>query len=281
MLPKPMYAFVIALALGSQTQALKAVDFSEADALFAERDGGRDKVQAARAAYQTLVTQSAKGSTDIIRAAAGVARSYLYEINAYLDIKVDAQKKERKALASDCWRKALEVISPTNLGFETPVYWYFRANCLSRDAEVSNVLERLANLAKLNESFDKGLAVAGGDIYEGGGVKRVKAAVKSNPEAKGIPGGLYNPEEGLKLIDSAIEAEAYPDNAPGNLFCENYRRKISVLFELKRSTEAKELAEQTIVDFESYLLEDLIPAFIKPETVLCIKETTDLRDSIN
>lgn len=279
MLTRPMYACVFALALGSFTQA-KAVDFSEADALFAQRAEGREKIQAARAAYQTLAAQSAKGSTDQLRATEYIARSYLYEINGYLSLNVDADRKERKALAGECWRKALETINPTNLGFQSPVYWYFRANCLTREAEVSNAIERLANLAKLNESFDKGLAAPGGEIYEGGGVKRVKAAVKSNPEAKGIPGGLYNPEESLKLIDAAIESEAYPDNAPGNLFCENYRRKVSVLIELKRNADAKALAEQTVADFTSYLADDLVPQFVKPETVLCIKETQSILDTL-
>jgi curved DNA-binding protein CbpA len=274
-----MYACVFALALGSFTQA-KAVDFSEADALFAQRAESREKIQAARAAYQTLAAQSAKGSSDQLRATEYMARSYLYEINAYLSLNVDADRKERKALAGECWRKSLETINPTNLGFQSPVYWYFRANCLTREAEVSNAIERLANLAKLNESFDKGLAAPGGEIYEGGGVKRVKAAVKSNPEAKGIPGGLYNPEEALKLIDSAIDSEAYPDNAPGNLFCENYRRKLSVLIELKRNADAKALAEQTVADFTAYLADDLVPQFVKPETELCIKETQSILDTL-
>jgi curved DNA-binding protein CbpA len=274
-----MYACVFALALGSFTQA-KAVDFSEADALFAQRAESREKIQAARAAYQTLAAQSAKGSSDQLRATEYMARSYLYEINAYLNLNVDADRKERKALAGECWRKSLESINPTNLGFQSPVYWYFRANCLTREAEVSNAIERLANLAKLNESFDKGLAAPGGEIYEGGGVKRVKAAVKSNPEAKGIPGGLYNPEEALKLIDSAIDSEAYPDNAPGNLFCENYRRKLSVLIELKRNADAKALAEQTVADFTAYLADDLVPQFVKPETELCIKETQSILDTL-
>lgn len=279
MLTKPMYAFVFALALGSHTQA-KAVDFSEADALFAQRAESREKIQAARAAYQSLAAQSAKGSSDLIRAHEYMARSYLYEMNAYLNVNVDTEKKERKALAGECWRKSLEAINPTNLGFQSPVYWYFRANCLTREAEVSNAIERLANLAKLNEAFDKGLAAPGGEIYEGGGVKRVKAAVKANPEAKGIPGGLYNPEEALKLIDSAIETEAYPDNAPGNLFCENYRRKVSVLIELKRSADAKALAEQTVADFTAYLADDLVPQFAKAETSLCIKETQSILDTL-
>ncbi|WP_141733604.1 hypothetical protein [Oligoflexus tunisiensis] len=279
MLTKPMYAFVFALTLGAHSQA-QAVDFSEADALFAQRAQSRQKVQAARAAYQGLAAQSAKGSTDLIRATEYIARSYLYELNAYLDINVPAQKKERKALAADCWRKALETINPANLGFQSPVYWYFRANCISREAEVSTALERLTNLSKLTESFDKGLAAPGGDIYEGGGVKRVKAAVKANPEAKGIPGGLYNPEEALKLIDSAIESDAYPDNAPGNLFCENYRRKVDVLIELKRTSEAKALAQQTVDDFTAYMAEELVPEFIKPETTLCIKETKEILNSL-
>ncbi|MCX6130643.1 MAG: hypothetical protein NTX25_16485 [Proteobacteria bacterium] len=278
MLYKIAYAVVLALHMGSLSAV--TLDFERADALFARRAESRVATQEARAAYQDIIRQSSQDPKSLLRATEGLARSYLYEINAYLNLSVNSDRNERKQLAAECWRSGLEAINPSKLGYDSPVYWYFRANCLTREAEVSSVLERLLNLSKLLESFDKGLATQGGETYEGGGVKRVKAAVKGNPEAKGIPGGLYNPEEALKLIDSAIASEAFPGSIPGNLFCENYRRKLSVLTELQRNGEAKALAEKTIADFNAYLSDGLIPDFIAPETELCVKEIASLSSEI-
>jgi hypothetical protein len=38
------------------------------------------------------------------------------------------------------------------------------------------------------------------------------------------------------------------------------------------------LAEQTVADFTAYLADELVPQFVKPETVLCIKETQSILD---
>jgi hypothetical protein len=40
------------------------------------------------------------------------------------------------------------------------------------------------------------------------------------------------------------------------------------------------LAEQTVTDFAAYLADELVPQFVKPETVLCIKETQSILDTL-
>ncbi len=262
--------FAATCALGLSLTAA-AADFSTADALYAKRDEGRSSALKAREAYEQIVAQGAK-DTDLVRAVEGVARTYLYEGGYLLSIDKADEKAERKKVFHDCWTVAVENMSPAKLGFSSPAYWYLRASCIAQEAQVSSVLERLANLPKLNDALDKGLAAPGGDTYEGGGLLRVKAAVKGNPEAKGLPGGLYNPEEALKLIDRAIAAGAYPGSVEGFLFCENFRRKVDILNTLGRGAESKALAASTVSDFGTYLEQGLIPESIRAETVGCIKE---------
>lgn len=259
-----------ACVLGLSTFAA-AADFTTADSLFAKRDQGRAAVQEARAAYNAIVAQGAK-DTDLVRAVEGVARTYLYEGGYLLSLDKPEERAERKKVFNTCWTKEVEAISPAKLGYSSPAYWYLRASCLAQEAQVSSVLERLANLPKLNDALDKGLASSGGDAYEGGGLLRVKAAVKGNPEAKGLPGGLFNPEEALKLIDRAIASPASPGNAEGFLFCENFRRKADILNTLGRAAESKALSAQTVTDFTGYLADGLVPEFIRAETVGCLKE---------
>jgi hypothetical protein len=248
-----------------------ATDFSTADELFAKRDQGREATLAARAAYKAIIDQGAKES-DLVRAVEGLARTYTYEGSALFDASIPEQRAAKKKTFNECWNSVADLISPSKIGYSTPNYWYIRATCLAQEAELATALERLTNLPKLNEAFEKGLSVAGGDIFEGGGIKRVKAAVKGNPEAKGLPGGLYNPEEALKIVDEAINAEAYPGNAEGFLFCENFRRKVNILKVLNRQKDAQSLAQSTAADFTEYLEQGLIPEFIRAETAHCVKQ---------
>ncbi len=259
------------LFLSSSPISAFAVDFSTADSLFAKRDQGKDATLAARAAYRTLVEQGAKDS-DLIRAVEGLARTYTYEGAVLFNANIPEQRAAKKKTFNECWNSVADLISPAKIGYSTPNYWYIRATCLAQEAELATAIERLTNLPKLNEAFEKGLATPGGDIFEGGGIKRVKAAVKGNPEAKGLPGGLYNPEEALRIVDEAIASEAYPGNSEGLLFCENFRRKVNILNTLQKNTEAKALVASTISDFTSYLEQGLIPEFIRAETQHCINQ---------
>lgn len=267
--------WIAALAFGFSISA-QAADFTEADAKYAQRDSSITATQEARAAYKAILDQGAKDA-DLIRAAEGYLRASVFEGTHYYTTVGATDRGARKKIFNECWKVSAEVLSPTALGFQAPAYYYFKASCIAYEAEVSNVLQRLTLLPELNKTLEVGLTTQGGTTYEGGGLLRVKAAVKGNPEAKGLPGGIYNPEEALKLVDQALAAEAYPGNAEGALFCENYRRKIITLNELKKHSEALATAEQALTDFPAYMEEGLIPEFIRAETADCIKTVTELK----
>jgi hypothetical protein len=277
--------WIAAMALGFSMSA-QAADFTDADAKYAQRDASIQTVREARAAYKAILDQGAKDA-DLIRAAEGYLRSYIFEGAHYTSLLSEAGgqapagagRETRKKIFNECWKVGAEVASPAKLGFESPVYYYFKASCIAYEAEVSNVIERLTLLPELNKALDSGFATQGGNLYEGGGLLRVKAAIKGNPEAKGLPGGIYNPEEALNLVDQAIASEAYPGNAEGALFCENYRRKVITLNELKNHAEAHATADLVLADFPLYLEEGLIPEFIRAETADCIKHVADLKAS--
>ncbi len=264
-------------------------DFSEAEAKFALRDSTADHSATleARAAYKAIIDSGVKDA-DLVRAVEGYLRTYIFEGTHYTTTNAEGTeatpagtgKETRKKIFNDAWKTAVELI-PAAARETSPVYYYFKASAIAYEAEVSNVLQRLVLLPQLNDALAKGLAVEGGATYEGGGLLRVKAAVKGNPEAKGLPGGLYNPEEALKLVDQAIASEAYPDNAEGIYFCENFRRKVITQNELKDVAGALATADQALLDFPAYLADSLIPEFIRAETVDCIKTITELKTSIS
>lgn len=276
---KKTYAYVFAfLSLSAQAfgaDTVSAEKFAKADALFAARDSSVESIMAARSAYNEIISSGAKDN-DLVRAVEGLARTYLYQGEILVGKSSDAEKKQRKAIFAECWNKALDPINPKKFATATPVYYYWKASCMAHDAEVSSTLERLLNLPTLLDTFSKGLETSGGDIYEGGGLKRVKAVVKGNVEAKGLPGGLYNPEESLKLIDEAIASEAYPNNVEGFLFCENFYRRATVLQTLERKDEAKTVATTLLTDFASYMTDGLIPEYLRAETTHCMNQTQEL-----
>lgn len=268
-----------ALVCSAFAGAVQAADFSLADKLFSEREGDVAKTQAARQAYQNIIKSGVKG-TELERAVVGVLRTMSYEGEALTGRTADSDIERRRQLFKECADETTELITEKALGYQSPAYYYFKASCMAYYAEVSGTLENLTNAPRLLNALSKGLESQGGDTYEGGGLKRVKAAVKSNAKAKPIPGGLYNPEEALSLIDESIASQAYPGNYDGSLFCENYRRKINVLAELGRPAEAVEVASTTLEDFGFYLELGEIPESLVPETKHCLSVVESLKASI-
>ncbi|NRA63894.1 MAG: hypothetical protein HRU19_05390 [Pseudobacteriovorax sp.] len=252
--------------------------FEQADALFAERENNIEATQQARDAYLSIAATAS--SEDLVRAVVGAARTLIYEGEALTGRDSDEDIESRRSIFRSCYTEVMPLINPEALGFESPAYYYFTASCMAYYAEVSGTLENLRNIRALNEALENGLSLQGGELYEGGGLNRVKAAVKSNPKAKPIPGGLYNPEVALELIEAAIEGEAYPGGVEGALFCDNFRRKVNVLAELDRSEEALEVAEIAIDEFGFLLELDEIPSVIVAETKHCIKVIEEIAETL-
>jgi hypothetical protein len=257
-----------------------ATDFTEADAKFAQRDVSLEATLDARAAYKALLDE-ASSTMDKVRAAEGYLRTYMYEGTHYHSLDDEAGREARKQVFSSCWSQASETISPVILGYETPVYYYFRSACLAYDAQVSTLEGKVELVPKLLDTLQKGLQATGGADYEAGGLYRVAAAVKYNPAAQEVPGGLFNPEEALVLIDQAIAAKPYPEgHIAGNRYCENFSHKVRNLIVLGKPLAALSLATQSLTDFEAYMNAGEIPEVIRAETMDCLTLLTQLKGSL-
>jgi hypothetical protein len=250
-----------------------AGDFTEADAKFAQRDVSLEATLEARAAYKTLLDQ-ALNTEETLRAAEGYLRTFLYEGTHYHSLDDAEGREARKKVFSSCWSEAAETINPVNLGYQAPTYYYFRSACLAYDAQVSTLEGKIELVPKILDAIQTGLQVAGGTEYEAGGLFRVAAAVKYNPAAQEVPGGLFNPQEALGLIDLAI---ATPD---GPLYCENYSHKVRNLLVLGRPTEALTLATLSLNDFDTKLKAGSIPEIFRAETLDCLTLLTQLKGSL-
>lgn len=274
-----------AMVLGFSAPAFAAgfeEQFAAADALYATRDQGEDKGTAntlkARAAYQAIVTAGAV-EADLTRAIEGVARTYYFQGEVLIGKDTDAEKKARKAVWNECWKSAIEPLSPANFGSLNPVYFYFRASCMAHEAEVSTLLERLAQLPVLLATFKDGNEQSAEMLaYEGGGLARVQAAINGNLEAK--PLGLFKPLDAIALVDGSILSPGYSvTDAPaisGDFFCENYYRKAMVMSVNDQVAEAKALSATIVEDFTAYLAEDgIIPEAIRAETAHCVSQVTN------
>ncbi len=247
-----------------------AATIDEADALFAQRQGNEETTVAARDAYLAVADSGVEGE-ELVRAVVGASRAYIYQGESLVDTLEGSDRTKRRTIFKGC-RDNIERIAPNKLGAETPEYYYFKAACTALYAQVSGTLENLLLVGPLRDTIEDGLAVPGGDTYEGGGIKRVKAAIQSNPKAKPLPGGFYDPELALQLINEAIDSPAFGDSYDGSVSCENQRRKVNVLLELERVDEAVEVAEFAVDDFAFLLDFGLIPSEITAETVHCIEE---------
>ena len=266
-----MIRYTIGLLTATLSFSAMADDssFKKADEFFAEREGNAEATQNARAEYLSIAESAA--DAELVRAVVGAARTLIYEGEALTGRDSDEDIEARRDIFRSCFKDVMPMISPAKLGFESPAYYYFTASCMAYYAEVSGTLENLRNIKALNDALKEGLAIEGGELYEGGGLKRVKAAVKSNPKAKPIPGGLYNPEEALELIEDAIAGDAYPGNYDGETYCDNFRRKVNVLAELDRDAEAKAVGEEAIEEFNFLLDLEEIPQLLSAETKHCVK----------
>ncbi|WP_141734413.1 hypothetical protein [Oligoflexus tunisiensis] len=267
---------LLAGALFFSTLQAFGADFSEADAKFSQRDVSLQATLDARAAYKSIL-DTASTDEDKLRAAEGYLRTYMFEGTHYHSLETEEGRAARKIVFSSCWSQAAETVSPSVLGFASPVYYYFRSACLAYDAQVSTLEGKVQIVPQLLSAIQTGLQIEGGTTYEAGGLYRVAAAVKYNPAAQEVPGGLYNPEEALVLIDQAIAADG---SLPGNLYCENFSHKVRNLMVLGKPTEALNLTTQSLNDFETHLSAGRIPEFIRAETMDCLTLLTQLKGSL-
>jgi hypothetical protein len=270
-----------ALALTCAAQTAFAIDWNQADALYAQREGNRQVIAQARTAYLAILNQATE-KADKIRAVAQLGRLAVYEGEMILP---KTARDERRAIFEQCWcadpRVSLlgsgschapgfvDKISPAAIGESHPAYTYFRSICLAYWGEQGTLPEKLAFTSKLTETLDQGRALD--TRYEGAGILRVAAGVYSNPATR--PLGIYNPEEALSIADQALSSQPYPgDPSGGANYYDNWQGKVSVLIQLHADDpnggygqQAQELAQQKLTEMDEKLADDDLPEARGPE----------------
>jgi len=270
----------VAAALALAAIPALAIDFTAADALFANRESGRAVVGQARDAYLQLLGQ-ATTQGDKIRVVEQLGRLALYE-GEMLVPKSDTAA--RRQIFGDCWCKEtsvlrgacvkpgfLDTISPANLGHSTPAYFYFRGLCSGYWGEAANLIERATFSGVLRDNINDGLAQSNDDLnYEGGGIHRVVANVWSNPAARVV--GLYNVHGALDQANLALAAPATGGNGPGTVYFDNARTKVAVLQQLNQDepsggwkSQAVSYLDDTLIDMNDRVSSSQVPSDRAPE----------------
>ncbi len=222
---------------------LQAYDFSAADDLFTNRGEGPPTAALATQAYTTALGQTS--GEDKIYAAVQIGRLALLQGVMYeKKIPVDVRKK-----TLDACLDAMDAIkSPRQ------EYYYFALSCIgARGKLATNLIERFIYARKmsaiqtdaLKSTQDTDSRYVGG--FEAGGILRVLAAVRGNPQARAV--GLYNPEEALQFANAAVAARGgnyrpFKDFVSGQTYWDNhyYLGQATVALALEKSN--KELVLQ-------------------------------------
>lgn len=242
---------VLTMSVAAQADVL-----ADADALYLQREAGRDKIEEARVKYVSLLPQLSGAS--LIRVVSQLGRLALYE--GEMTLPKDATA-ERKRIFRDCWETYVEKINPSIVG-DHPAYFYFKGMCLAYWGEAAGTLASLPYVPVIVDMINRGLQ--SDTRFEGGGIYRIAAGVYVNRQAR--PLGLYRPDQALVMIDNALAASAYPgDPHSGNVYFDNWRGRGLVLAELTRNDEARMLLTGKIADIDSLEADEELPRGREPE----------------
>ncbi|HYX38226.1 MAG TPA: hypothetical protein VE954_34425 [Oligoflexus sp.] len=252
-----------------------ALAIKQAQSKFALRDQSRWYLtQTRQITSQGLDTAPKPFHSDAMQLAEIHLRTYDYEASHYL--KQPDQRDERRRLYQEGIDAVEKYLSPDILKFDYAAYYYFKGLFLIKLSDDSTFFEQLKHLQILQPLLNEADSdsVPGVDDYEGGGVYRLKAMMKSRDYYRGVPGGTYNPDEALKLINLALKSDRYPGNYPGDLYCDNFNVKAEI--ERLRTNDHKGAAlfhAQTAYIFDSYLIDEIIPDFLLAETKDCVESS--------
>jgi hypothetical protein len=234
-----------------------AADFTNANALFAERDNS-SKAEEARAAYAQLISGSSM--EEKIYAVEQMGRID-YLVGSKLPENSDGNEK-RKAIFKRCLDNQ-ETINPKTTGVETPVFYYWKGVCLASWAKANGIVKSLEKSKELIETIETGKGVSA--TYEGGGFYRLGSVVYMN--LPGLFGG--NLEKAAEYAALAESAEAFegalnPDTETGRYFYNLYTYKAQILAKQNNVSQAKATLQEAIARLNA----GDIPAGREPETAL-------------
>ena len=229
-----------------------AYDFSEADALFKQRENNLGAISKARGLYEQALSGSSK--EDLMHAVERLGKLAYYEGDLLLS---QDESSKRKQIFSKCLEH-VESINPSKIG-KTGTYFYWKTACLALWGRAAGMISAAGRLGELKDSMRQGLEFDA--EYAGGGMHRVVATI--HLRASWLS-GLQNYEKALLQINEAI--------AKGPEYFNVYVVKAEILKALDRDNEALQVLETAKRELEKLERAKQLPANLEPETRVFLKQ---------
>lgn len=281
-------SFGLSLALSSLGSAY---NFSDPDALFAKRAEGANDSEKFKSA-----TTAFDAYNDAFQTGSGEDKLYAFtqrgRLTIYRSLMLQIDEDTKKTLLKDFIKDSDKIAAEFPKRQESH---YFLLACMGILGKISGAWDR-ANLAlklrkvqwpALESTKVDGQYVGG---FEGGGILRIMAAVRGNPQAKAV--GLYDAEEGLKFAEAALKSDPatwrpFPEPMSGNDYYENsfyYASALATLAidknDLNKVHAAKEKLTKTIEDMMDLGSAGALPAGREPELGFYLGKMQKLKASI-
>jgi hypothetical protein len=254
-------AIVVALSLSllGVTGVARAMDFSQAEALYEKRGEG-DKVASITAARNAL--ESVLPRLSPVQKLAAV--THLNRLDFYEGLLItDTDKK--KVLFQACIDRSL--IFPQT----SPDYYYWRAGCKGLWAEANGIISSLRLSGEVESLLLQGRAID--PRFDGGGFDRMLAFVYLLVPIINPFGPTRDVNKALASAEAAIASPAYsgeadPSSATGDYFYNAYSIRGRALAALDRKDEAIATVREAISRIE----QGDLPVGREPETFEFLKE---------
>jgi tetratricopeptide (TPR) repeat protein len=256
-------SFLLLVLLSLSLPALAAIDFSTADALFAQRENSPSNIAQARGLYQEAL-KSGQGR-ELVHAMEQLGRLAYYE-GELLTPEDDHGK--RVAIFQQC-QDDVEKISPSKLGKEVAAYYYWKAACLALWGKSASSWSVPGRLGSLEDAMNKGLALD--PSFEGGGMHRVIGSVYLKSKGlRWIPGlwRFFDPNKALEHIEMAVRI--------GPQYYVAWLTKAEVLKELGRSDEGLKLLQDKKRELELLKRANNLPSGLEAESKLVLRQMSNV-----
>lgn len=242
--------------------ASAAVDFSAADALFAQREGNLENIRNARSLYRSAL-DTGQGQ-ELVHAMEQLGKLAYYEG----ELLTAADNHDRRVEIFQQCQDDVEKISPAKIGREVPTYYYWKAACIALWGKSASSFRVPGRLGTLEEAMIKGLALD--PSYEGGGMHRVIGTVYLKSKTlRWIPGlsRFYDVDKALQHIDMAVKI--------GPQYYAAWLTKAEVLKELGRGEEGLLLLQSKKRELEMLRRNNTLPTGLEPESKIILRQMSE------
>jgi hypothetical protein len=249
----------VALSLLGLSGVARAIDFSEAEALYEKRGEGDRlaSISTARAALEAVMPQLSTSQKFI-------AVTHLNRLDFYEGLLI-SDSSRKKLLFQTCMDRS--TIFPQT----SPDYFYWRAGCMGLWADANGIVSSLKLSGEVESLLLQGRAID--PRFDGGGFDRMLAFVYLLVPVINPFGPTRDVNKALASAEAAIASPAYsgevdPATSTGDYFYNAYTIKARALVALGRTAEGVAVVREAISRIE----QGDLPVGREPETYEFLKE---------